>query len=318
MNKKAESLIISLWILAILVLLAVSLGHRVSLALRISRYQRDKLKALYLAKAGINRAIAEITDDTTPDYDSYLDRWADNEEAFKNISFDDDKKNEFSTVGYTVEGDGGEETVFGAIDEERKININTVPKEILTALLEKCQINSAQDVVNNILIWRGDIPDDNKIYENLGYWPKADKFNNIEELTLVEGITPENYQRLKGLITVYTDGSININTAPPEVLTVFTRGIAKSLSVGEDFADSVVAKIIDSRSSHGPFKTKRDIDITPTGDEETNIFNNFTNNIAVKSDNFLIEVTGNASRIKSRITAVYNRRDKRTLYWHES
>lgn len=38
----------------------------------------------------------------------------------------------------------------------------------------------------------------------------------------------------------------------------------------------------------------------------------------VQSDNFLIEVTGNVSTIKSKITAVYNRKDKKILYWHES
>lgn len=308
-------LIVSLWILAILTILAVNIGHRVCLALRLSRYHRDRLKAFYLTKAGINRAIVELEKDTN-DYDALDEQWADNEDVFKRIILNESQY-EFATVGYELVDDNKPKNVYGLIDEERKININTASEELLVALLERCEINPAQDIVNNILIWRGNIPDDNKIYENLGYPCKAHKFSNIEELTLVKGIAPESYQRLKGLITVYGDGFININTASSRVLSVFTRGIAKDLSIGENFADSITTKIIDFRNGHGPFNTKSDINITLTGDEETNIFNNLMDKVIVQSDNFLIEVTGNVGKIKSKVMSVYNRKDKKILYWHE-
>jgi len=60
MRKNGQVLIISLWILVILAMLSVSIGHRVSMALRLSRYQKERLMAGYLAKAGINIAIGEI------------------------------------------------------------------------------------------------------------------------------------------------------------------------------------------------------------------------------------------------------------------
>ena len=53
---------ISLWILAILTILAVGIGHRVSMGLRLARYQKDKLKGLYLAKAGLKVLIVEKND----------------------------------------------------------------------------------------------------------------------------------------------------------------------------------------------------------------------------------------------------------------
>ena len=305
---------ISLWILVILTLLAVGIGHRVSMALYLSRYQRDKLKALYLAKAGINRAILEIINDETTDYDSLQDNWSDNERVFRKIMFNDNE-NEFATVSYTLKE--GEETKFGVTDEERKININTASKELFIALLEKCNIEAIQDKVNNILIWRGDIPDDNKIYENLGYPCKASKFTNIEELRLVKDITFEDYENLRGLITVYGDGLININSASDEALAILTYGIAKDLSIKEEFADSVANKIIELKNSNGYFRAKSDINITLTGDEETNIFNHLMDKVMVQSNNFLIEVTGNVSKIKSKTVAIYSRRDKRILYWHE-
>jgi hypothetical protein len=159
----------------------------------------------------------------------------------------------------------------------------------------------------------------------LGYPCKADKFSNIEELALVKGITSEDYQKLAKLITVHGIGAININTVSAEVLRVFARGIAKSISKNlpitenfENFADSVATEIIDLRNRKGYFEDNRDVDIAIMGDEETNIFNNLMGSVVFRSDNFLIEVNGNISKIKSRVRAVYNRRDKKFLYWHES
>ena len=57
MNKKASILMINLWILALLVIFAIGLGHRASINLRLLRYQRDALKASLFANAGINKAV---------------------------------------------------------------------------------------------------------------------------------------------------------------------------------------------------------------------------------------------------------------------
>ncbi len=317
MNKKSQALIVILWILVILSILAVGIGHRVSLAFRLSLYQKDKLKALYLAKAGINRAIIEIEKDTN-DYDAFTESWADSEDVFKKIVLNN-KQDEFATVSYdTVDENNETVTIYGVIDEESKININTASQPLLLALLEKYEISPAQDTVNYILIWRGDIPDDNKIYENLGYPCKSDKFTTIQELKLVKDIDAQGYQVLKGLITVYGDDKVNINTVSLQALTIFCRGIAKELSIDETFADNVAAKIIELRNSKGFFKDKGEISIILTADEETNIFNNLMNDIILKSENFLIESEGFVSKIKGKIVTVYSRKDKKILYWHES
>lgn len=319
MGKKAQVLIISLWILTILSVLAVSIGRRAGLVLKLSRYQKDKFKALYLAKAGLNCAITQLTNDQTINYDSLEeDNWVNNSEVFKKIMLNENS-DEFATVSYTVKENVRDETKFGVIDEERKININTASRNLLIALLEKKGIEAPEDTADNIRIWRGDIADSDEIYKKLGYACKADKFSNIEELNLVAGITPEAYQELKDLITIYGDGYgfININTVSPEVLLIFIRSVAKDLSTGEGFAGTLEEKIIDSRFKGGAFKTKEDIDIALTT-EETNIFNTLINKVIFQSDNFLIETIGNVGKIKSKIAAVYNRKDKQLLYWHEN
>ncbi len=315
---KASVLAIILWIMIILAMLAVSIGHRVSMSLRLSEYQKDRLKAYYLAKAGLNLAINEIINDKTVDYDSLADSWAKNEEAFKRISFNNNF-DEFATVSYTVRDSNNDlEINYGVRDEERKVNINTVSRELLIVLLEKCGVDAAEEIADNILIWRGDIADENKAYENSGYTAKAGKFSNSEELDLIKGVSREDYQILKGLVTVYGDGFININTVSFEVLTIFARGIAKELGLGQDFADTIVGKINALRDSLGQFKAKSEINITVTGDEETAVFNKLMEHVVVRSDNFLIESAGNVRKIKSKITVVYSRKGNKVLYWHEN
>ena len=263
-------------------------------------------------------AITEIINDLTSDYDSLSDSWANNEQVFRKIVFNDDP-DEFAAVSYdTFDSNNGLKANYGVIDEERKVNINTASKGILIVLLEKCGVDAAEEIADNILIWRGDIADENKAYENSGYPAKAEKFSNIEELSLIKGMSRKDYQILKGLITVYGDGFINVNTASFEVLTMFARGIAKESGMGQDFADSIAGKINVLRNSLGQFKTKSEINIIITGDEETAVFNKLMENVVVRSDNFLIGSTGNVRKVKSGITAVYSRKGNKGLYWHEN
>ena len=63
MNKRASVLMIVLWILAALVLFALGLGHRASIHLKISSFQKDRIKAGFLARAGIQKAIFLLEQD---------------------------------------------------------------------------------------------------------------------------------------------------------------------------------------------------------------------------------------------------------------
>ena len=118
-KKNAVILILSLWVLTILVIFALGLGNRCSIALKLSRHQRDRLRTSFLINAGINLAINEL--ETNPkEYDSLAENWANNKKIFSVISFEADKK-EFCKVSYT---DSNTNEIFGILDEEGKININ--------------------------------------------------------------------------------------------------------------------------------------------------------------------------------------------------
>lgn len=316
MRNKAQVLIISLWILAILAMLSVSIGHRVSLGLRLSRYQKMRLKAWCLAKAGINIAITEIEKDE-PSTDSLKDKWADNKEKFENISLDGNK-NEFATVS-------------GVLDEERNININTAAQELLTELLNTVGAANPSELANNICAWRADtgvsIPD----YQSLGYNNKGKKFSNTEELMLVKGFTEDIYSSLSELITVYPQEEefrININTAPRTVLEILMNTYVKKLqerNIPIENPQGLLEAIIDFRNKEGIFTdTNLESSLEKLSDQQKNILNDpvdgLKNKIIVKSNYFRIvsEGTISASKLRHKIECVFDRQNKKTVFWHEN
>ncbi len=192
-----------LWTLAILVLLSLALGYTTALDQRLVSYQRDRLTALYLAKAGYLRALVELERDPIPPADSYLESWAHNPEAFQQIPLGSGS----FTVSYAWPGqDRLAGVVYGVVDEDRKININTAPKAILVRLP-----GMTEGIADALLEWRAK----HKSLVEMEDRP----FKVLEELWLVEGMTHEVFQALQPFVTVYSDGKVNLNTAPSEVLT---------------------------------------------------------------------------------------------------
>jgi type II secretory pathway component PulK len=316
MRKKAQVLIISLWILVILAMLTVGIGHRVSVALRLSRYQKERLKSAYLAKAGINIAINELQKDD-PNTDSLKDNWVVDLEKFKKILLGENI-NEFAAVNSIV-------------DEESKININTAPLELLTELLNSTGAVNPDELANNICAWRGDtgvlIPD----YQPLGYNNKGKQFSNAEELMLVKGFTEDIYNSLKEFITVFAqegESKININTATKEVLEILMNAYVKRLqerNIPMNNPQGLLEAVIDFRNKDGIFT---DVNIESgleglTG-EQKNILNDpvdgLKNKITVKSNYFRIVSEGNisTSKLKHKIECVFDRQNKKIISWHEN
>ena len=312
MNKRAQVLVVSLWILVALAILAVSIGHRVSLALRLSRYQRDKLAAVCLARSAVALAITELEKDSN-DYDALNEPWA------KDIS--------------------------GVTDEAGKININTAPPELLAGLLRSCGVDesAANEISSAILAWRGSRPIDEEtgLYykNNLGYPCKSGPFAVVEELILVKGlkdIGPEKLAKLKTLTSVSgSTGKININTAMPEVLGLLGSTAADELNKApgnkingndvSELADAITA----SRREEGVYFTETELDAESirqklglgdaAGDNRTRMISWLISAqlLTAGSDNFRIESGANAGGVSAKIAAVYDRENKRITFWHE-
>ena len=153
------------------------------------------------------------------------------------------------TVSYKFGKDenGNPIYLYGAGDEESKLNINIMDSDMLLKLP-----NFSSEIVSAILDWRDEdnLAGNNVVltegaekdyYEELDnpYECKDAPFSVLEELMLVKGVTEEIYDGVKDIITVYGESkAVNINTVSEKVLAVL---------IGEEFPE-LPSKIVKYRN----------------------------------------------------------------------
>jgi general secretion pathway protein K len=174
-NKKALVLVGVLWIVALLTVIATSVGQNSRLDIKVSAVRTEELRCKWACRAGIEKAIGILNEDLR-ESDCLTDLWSDNHEDFNDISLE--------RCWFSVK----------VIDESSRLNINTVTKQQLLELpfLE-------EDVADAIIDWRDgdDTPGtagvEGGYYENLpiGYTIRNGPFKTIRELLMVKGVTEE-------------------------------------------------------------------------------------------------------------------------------
>lgn len=227
-RDRGTILITTLWILALLTLLALGIGTRVGIDVKMVSFFIDSYKAHYIAEAGIRKTIIFLGKDSDKNADSLNEIWSSgydyDEEQFvlKDIKIGEGAW----TVGYETEKDenGRPVYMYGAIDESGKLNINELGDDIIAKLP-----GFSPEIASAVLGWRDAADPANLIaaeddyYEALEapYEPKDAKFSVQEELLLVKGVTRDIYDGVKDIITVYGEGkAVNINTASSDALAV--------------------------------------------------------------------------------------------------
>lgn len=233
-QQRGSLSITSLWILALLTLVGVSLAEKVVQGLRLDSYIWQASEARWLARAGVHHALAilrlDAVTDAKPPYDALVEPWAHRPELFQNIACG---KGIFEIFYIDHNAPSGETIRYGIIDENRKININRVPREILIRLPEM-----TPQKVAALLDWRDrddqprEFGAENSFYQSLDtpYPCKNGELDYLEEITLIKGFTEADVARLRSLVTVYGDGTVNINTASTEVLRML--GLSANLAKG--------------------------------------------------------------------------------------
>ncbi|MBN1587245.1 MAG: general secretion pathway protein GspK [Candidatus Omnitrophica bacterium] len=232
------------WIIALLGIFVGSLGVRAQMALSLGdRYEQD-LQARYLAKAGVQYGMEALAQDVTLAYDGSNESWYNNPGLFLERRLD--------TGTFKVETSAGPNSpkIPGLLDEDRKININTAPEDVLQNLFvfaADLSIQDATTVAQSILDWRDedseerDYGAEGSFYRNSrqAHECKDGPLENVEELLLVRGVEAAAYRAVLPYVTVYGSGHVNFNTAGTEVLTSLgfsEAGLAtlNGFRVGED------------------------------------------------------------------------------------
>lgn len=139
---------------------------------------------------------------------------------------------------------------------------------------------------------------------NPPYDAKNGRLDTAGELALIKGYSDDMAERLAHFVSVYSDGLVNINTAPKEVL----------LSLSERITPEMAARLIERRDKR-PFRHTSEIREVDGFDE---LVFSLQGRIKVKSDTFRIfsKASSNGA-IRETEAVVRTGAGSRILYWRE-
>jgi len=308
-RDRGSALVVTLLIIATLTGLAVAFSDDSSTELSLAGFSRDGYRAYLTARSGVHFAMALLDNEENKEMDSYREDWA---------------KFEMAPVLSELSQDV---TFTGKIvDENGKFNLNSLVNEkgeiVDLAYLQLLRLFSTlgidEKLIPPLLDWldKDDIERldgaENYYYQNRqGPYPCANgPFLTIGQVFLVKGFREvekfgeKGKKRLLDFMTISSDGKININTAPREVL--------QSLS---DKLDGAVADgIIEYRQEEDFFRIDDLKKVTGISDE---VFNEIKDRITVKSSAFSIEAQGHCQEAEAHINAIVKRESGRLklVYW---
>ena len=225
-SRKGFALVLVLGIMVLLAILAAGIAFSVRGEINVAGEFADRVRARYLAHAGLQRALSELSLDN-PGVDGYLETWSELRSDEEGWEFEDGN------------------FVVRVTDETGKLNINTADRETLVSFFTQVTGDSAQaeEIADAIIDWRD--PDEepeplgaeSDYYLNLEqpYRAKNAPFDSPFELLLVKGITRDIFYGdadlgippLTELVTTYSATPniderglprVNINTATREQL----------------------------------------------------------------------------------------------------
>ena len=282
-GERAIALIIVMICIFVLTILAGGFAYSMKVETRLARNANSEVELEWLGRSAVECARWELAQQlmiVQEPYDSLDQKWAGGEGG---IGTTNSPLADFQPVIETKDGNA----TWTIIDLERKANINIANEAMLQQALLVMGVDAGQmtPIVNSILDWID--PDDNTrlqgaerdYYQGLNppYFAKNGPIDDLSELLLIKGITPElyyglaatNYQGnyftarnsqfgpgpgnfpempvgLTNLFTPLSDGKININTASAEVLQMIpgvTREAAEGIvgaRAGEDDGSGLI------------------------------------------------------------------------------
>ncbi|MFC1808823.1 general secretion pathway protein GspK [Candidatus Omnitrophota bacterium] len=223
-KEKGTILIVSLWVILIFSMVAVSLGVRGSLEAKIARFFYERTQNRALARSGIFLGKFVLESDKDTRLDGPQDTWY-NQESFKaalNVTT-------FDSLDLSI------------VDEESKININAASEKILSALFKHISNrgmnfeNEKEDYVADILFFRGDSAFSGET--SLGKEYTGRPFRNIEDLLLLENCSQNDFNIIRDYITVFPYNGdqliVNINTAQAEIINILLLSAVSDNSTRE-------------------------------------------------------------------------------------
>lgn len=191
------ALVLALWVLAMLGALAMGYSSASRTEVLLTRHAVDAAHLRAAAEAGVTLAVMGLT------HPDARERWR-SDGTPQDARFD------------------GMDLRVAAFDETGRIDLNETQDEIIQAALGHAGVPGARrdEILSAMLDFRDEdharrltgLEDDDYRALGLPYGAKDGPFEDVEELRLVPGITPEVFGRLRPLLTIHS-GSARVNPA---------------------------------------------------------------------------------------------------------
>jgi len=323
LSQKGVALIITLLIVTILVTLLVELTYSTQVTIRAAATFRDDLTAYYVARSGLELALAVLRRDFEEDQEEVSRE----EQTGPNDNLSELWANLTETIAaaQVLEPDlfGGGRLVVQITDEDRKINVNLINQDPTSSIVDRLfsDWEISKDFKSAIIDWIDENQEETdpggaetRYYEGLDipYPCKDEAMDTISELRMIkgsdeamrktfegfEGESNTEVQRkwtLQELLSAVPDRgpNININTAPGHVIMALHEDIDR-LQVEETLRD-------------------RAIDPFPTVAAFRDYFNNnfgisdLPPNLTTQSEYFSIESTGIVEQVEKTLRVTVHR-----------
>lgn len=221
-NNQGIALFLVLWVLALLSVIVGEFCYATRTEVNITRNFKEQTEAYYIALAGLNRAVEELTRKRlTRTPQSVLPLGEEEEEP---------EPSPWRVNAHIPEVSFGAGQFAVRIENESgKIDINTANDALLRMMLKGFEMDEMEKniIVDSILDWRDEDSfhrlhgAENDYYQSLPepYDCKDGPFDTVEELLLVRGVTPEIfYGGLKEMVTVFQGGGPRIQEGTGEIM----------------------------------------------------------------------------------------------------
>lgn len=231
-SKEGSALIVTLWVLIILSLLVGSFAFDMYIESGITSYYRKRLKAQFLARAGVEYAKHML--DRSFKADAKESAPAGGEDAWVS------SVNLSRGMGVSIDqelGDG--KFMLEILPEQGRRNVNSLTDEDWEEVLDQGGVPQDRwpELIDCFHDWTDDNDEhqlngaesDDSFYEQRDYECKNAPLDTVDELMLIKGFDPEIVYGgttedgdvitgIAHLLTTWGDGKVNVNTASREVL----------------------------------------------------------------------------------------------------
>lgn len=238
-SREGAALIVSVWVILIMSLLISSMAFDMHVEANVAAYQRKRVKAQHLARAGMEWALAVLSRRVTESADDEtltLQPGQDEQLVIASINL----SRGVGISGVTKELGAGQ-FIIDILPEESRRNINVLTEDDWKEILDQAGVENTRwpELIDCLADWidEGDehrlhgAETDDPFYRERDYEVKNAPLDTVSELLMVKGfdenllyggISPESdkvaYRGIAGWLTTWGDGKININTASREVL----------------------------------------------------------------------------------------------------